>query len=152
MLGEDEQDDLAYEDIAFTAKVTAHTAGTTNQYTIVEQVIGVASDGLVDADPGRSGAARERNNAVVPVGTFVDARFRGVFDGQPLYEFDFGGGSSGGGGTPGTITVREADLTPTLTAVSILEFDQADGFAVSVLGTNGARIDLVPATPTQTGV
>src|SRR5262249_590349 len=39
------------------------------------------------------------------------------------------------------ITVREVDGVPSITPVTIIEFDQADGFAVSNPGTGIARIN-----------
>lgn len=52
------------------------------------------------------------------------------------------------GGGSGSITVEEVDGSPS-GAVSKIQFDQADGFTVTI--GSAARIDLVPATATQNG-
>ena len=57
----------------------------------------------------------------------------------------------GDGGTGGSVTIREADASPSLTATT-LQFDQADGFTVTDLGSNVAQVDLVAATASQAGV
>ncbi len=47
------------------------------------------------------------------------------------------------------ITVKEADNNPTLTGITTLIFDQADGFSVSQPAANQARIDLTVAVYTD---
>jgi hypothetical protein len=56
----------------------------------------------------------------------------------------------GGGG--GLSTVDEVDGSPTYSAITYLSFDQADGFALSNPSTGKVRIDISPASTTQTGV
>jgi hypothetical protein len=56
----------------------------------------------------------------------------------------------GGGG--GLSTVDEVDGSPTYSAITYLSFDQADGFSISNPSTGKVRIDISPASTTQTGV
>jgi len=56
------------------------------------------------------------------------------------------------GGGAGTLTVREVDLAPTVTMVTTLEFDQADGYVVSTPSAGVARIDHADASATQRGI
>jgi hypothetical protein len=56
----------------------------------------------------------------------------------------------GGGG--GLSTVDEVDGSPTYSAITYLSFDQADGFALSNPSTGKVRIDISPASTSQTGV
>jgi hypothetical protein len=88
MIGEDVRDDLAWEEVPFDARITAaEEVDGVWHYALAELTIGHATDELAAAEPGRVGPARERNNEAVAVGTIVSAQFRGVFEGQPLYEF-----------------------------------------------------------------
>lgn len=55
------------------------------------------------------------------------------------------------GGT-GSIGVREADLSPSLTGITDLVFDQADGFTVTDAGGGVANLGIADATASQAGV
>src|SRR5262249_14188437 len=50
---------------------------------------------------------------------------------------------AGGGGGRTTITVPAADGTPSYTGTSTLQFDEADGFSLSLASTGVARVDWV---------
>jgi hypothetical protein len=52
----------------------------------------------------------------------------------------------------GLATVDEVDGSPTYSAITYLSFDQADGFALSNPSTGKVRIDISPASTSQTGV
>jgi hypothetical protein len=43
------------------------------------------------------------------------------------------------------ITVREVDGSPSVASVTILEFDQTDGFILTQTGGDRIRIDLPPS-------
>lgn len=55
------------------------------------------------------------------------------------------------GGGSGSLTVRAADETPSRDGVEILEFDEEDGFELSVFGSR-VRLDMKAATWTQAGI
>jgi hypothetical protein len=67
--------------------------------------------------------------------------------------------AAGDGGTrweavakiPG-LRAEEVDGTPSYTGASTLRFDQADGFSLSQPAAGVVRVDLLPASPSQTGV
>jgi hypothetical protein len=48
----------------------------------------------------------------------------------------------GGGGPAGSLTVQEADGTPSVAAADTLQFDQSDGLVVTDLGAGDVRVDL----------
>src|SRR5262245_31630141 len=137
---------------AVQARITGAPAGA--DYPWQETFYNAATSAWEDVADGLSGTttslpARERSgDTTVPSGTPVVLY---LDDSDTFYWFVASGGG-GGGGTPGTITVKEADGTPTYTGVSTLLFDQADGFALSQPGAAQARVDLLPASRTQTGV
>jgi hypothetical protein len=45
------------------------------------------------------------------------------------------------GSGPSDLTLREVDLSPSVSGVSIVEFDQADGFVITNPGAGIARVD-----------
>src|SRR5262245_6202489 len=89
---------------------------------------------------------------VLSVGVFPDAARYGIPPGMQLYRLDLAKTYkldtdgvtwieivSGGGAAP---SVQEADGAPSVASIVTLVFDQADGFVVTDLGGNIARVDL----------
>src|SRR5262245_7201135 len=109
---EDDLDDILWE-LPFPVSIdsVADVSGTW-VYQVTEQVIG--SGGAYEvASPALKGPARELNNFhLTSFPVYAMATFRGVVDGQPLYEFEVSGALAGGGGTGGAFTAAEVDGAP----------------------------------------
>lgn len=72
------------------------------------------------------------NAAAAATGSFT-GRHVGYANGRPVY---VGGATAVGG-----VTVRDIDSTPNYTGVTIIEFDQADGFVITNPAAGRVRID-----------
>jgi hypothetical protein len=114
----------------------------TNPYVFVE----ARDDGagtFYDLAEGVSGTAYElTGNTAVPTGTHTWAR---LADDRLHWLIFYPSPVTGGGGT--AIEVREQDLTPDLTSISILTFRQADGFSVAAGAVGEAIIGLGTTDP-----
>src|SRR5262245_37625332 len=134
----------------FLVRLTAKDASTPPQYSWIRVVDAVTftndADGAAAAGSPGSFPALEDNGNDVPVGTVVR-----LFPAHGPEAFRFSYAAAAGGGGGGTITVQEVDLAPTLTGISTLRFDQADGFVVSQPAAGIARIDMAGATYSQAG-
>src|SRR5262245_29520994 len=142
----------------FVALLTASAVGTggVHEYTWAEQVLDGDTGNYVDLLEGRSGGPTfqpivEINNNSLTVPTLVWAKMRGSTEGLLRYECDVPAGVPGPPG--GTITVRAADGTPSLPAISILEVTEANGFVtIFDAGTGIARLILNDASVSNSGI
>src|SRR5262245_28074584 len=144
---------------SFLARITAKDGSTPPAYSWIR--IEETGSGVVTNHPDGSAAAggpsyatggyaayEESGNAAVPTDGSAIVR---LFAAHGVQAWRFHWAASTGGGGPGTITVQEVDLAPTLTGISTLRFDQTDGFVVSQPAAGIARIDMAGATYSQAG-
>jgi hypothetical protein len=137
---------IAADDDWFPAKVTGSVTG---GYTFVEVWVDAAGTVSTIAD-GRTNGANDP--AVVLTGSVATndivlaRRCRGAA-GQKWELFPPG---AGGGGA--SLQVEDADESPSVSSVTQLRFDSADGFAVSTPGSGIARVDMQAAAAAQAGV
>lgn len=134
------------------AEITAQTGSAPYVYSWKEKVIDPGTGGYVDADPGRTGSttdspAYEINDADVDVGTLVFLRVKGASEGTLEYEFSHTAAAAGG-----SLTVEEADGSPSYSSITTLRFDQADGFVVTNPSAGVARVDITAASSSAVGI
>jgi hypothetical protein len=87
----------------------------------------------------------DANGAVPTVNTYHQAMLVGFANGRKCYREAVVGGSS-------SLTVKEADGTPSYSSITSLELNQADGFEVTQPGAGRANINIKDASASQAGI
>lgn len=130
----------------FPAKLTAVDVDTFGNYLYswTEQSFDPTSGHLVDADSPRSGTgalqpAVELNNTLIALPYFTRLHFRGIVNGEAVFEFQYTAG------TPGSITIEYPDLSVVVPDVTTIEVDPTNGLTLASLLAGTAKIGLQPA-------